>query len=136
MLTLTHVDHTPEAEARIFDLLTQHAIRLGVPFETEHWIIEAHEDGEFFGGLSAIASKDFVFVSYLAVIEAAQGRGIGKQLLQALEDRAKEAGKKGVWLDTFAFQAPNYYPTLGYKEFGHLDDCHFGHGRTFFAKYF
>ena len=136
MITLSNAPHTPEAEARILDLLIQHAQRNGTPFETEHWIIEAHEDDIFLGGLSAKSSKDFVFVSYLAVESAAHGRGIGKQLLHALEERARAAGKKGVWLDTFAFQAPEFYPALGYEKFGQLDACHFGHDRFFFAKYF
>lgn len=135
MIELSHVEKTPEGEARILDLLIADALHKGVPFETEHWQIDATEDDVFLGGLTAKASKDMVFVQFLAVDVAAQGRGIGQQLLRAVEERASKAGKHGIWLDTFAFQAPEFYKALGYTEFGRLTEAHFGQDRLFFVKY-
>jgi hypothetical protein len=40
----------------------------------------------------------------------------------------------GVWLDTFDFQAPEFYRQHGYVEFGHIDDYPPGHKRYFFQK--
>lgn len=136
MIELSNIEKTPESEARVLDLLMEHAERHGTPFETEHWQIDAIEDGVFLGGLVAKAAKDMVFVSYLAVSPEAQGRGLGKQLLHALEERARAAGKTGVWLDTFAFQAPEFYKALGYDQFGKLSKAHYGHDRFFFVKTF
>lgn len=136
MIELSRIEKTPESEQRVLNLLMEHAERNNAPFETEHWQIDAIEDGVFLGGIVAKASKDMVFVNYLAVDPKAQGRGLGKQLLHALEERARAAGKVGVWLDTFAFQAPEFYPSLGYEKFGQLSNAHYGHDSLLFVKYF
>lgn len=136
MLKLSHVETSPEGEARILDLLFQHADDKGMPFKPETWLIEAHEDETFLGGLCARAGSDFVFVQYLAVSPEARGRGLGSKLLQDVEKRAKDAGKLGVYLDTFAFQAPDFYKAEGYIEFGRLKGAHYGQDRFYFVKTF
>jgi ribosomal protein S18 acetylase RimI-like enzyme len=50
------------------------------------------------------------------------------------EDLARERGCVGVWLDTFDFQAPEFYRKHGYEQFGRLDDYPPGHQRLFFQK--
>jgi GNAT superfamily N-acetyltransferase len=41
-------------------------------------------------------------------------RGIGKQLIQAFEARAREHGCSTFYLETFSFQTPQLYESLGY----------------------
>jgi hypothetical protein len=48
-------------------------------------------------------------------------RLFGQELLHLAEARARERGCHSVWLDTFSFQAPEFYPKFGYREFGRLD---------------
>jgi hypothetical protein len=40
----------------------------------------------------------------------------------------------GIWLDTFDFQAPDFYRGHGFTEFGKLSDYPPGHQRYFFQK--
>ena len=51
----------------------------------------------------------------------------------ATPKRAVERGCHSVWVDTFSFQAPGFYPKLGYKVFGELDYPP-GHKRIFLQK--
>lgn len=47
--------------------------------------------------------------------------GIGSRLIAAAERHAVEFGCHSAWVDTFSFQAPNFYPRFGYREFARLD---------------
>ena len=49
------------------------------------------------------------------------------------EARALERGCHSAWVDTFSFQAPGFYPKLGYTVFGELDYPP-GHKRIFLQK--
>ena len=49
------------------------------------------------------------------------------------EMRALERGCHSAWVDTFSFQAPGFYPRLGYEVFGELDYPP-GHKRIFLQK--
>jgi N-acetylglutamate synthase-like GNAT family acetyltransferase len=47
-------------------------------------------------------------------------RGIGTQLIQAFEARAREHGCSTFYLETFSFQTPHLYELLGYTvAYGH-----------------
>ncbi|GGC91032.1 hypothetical protein GCM10007418_08390 [Halopseudomonas salina] len=50
------------------------------------------------------------------------------------EKLALEKGYIGIWLDTFDFQAPEFYPKHGFTRFGQIDDFPPGHQRYFFQK--
>jgi GNAT superfamily N-acetyltransferase len=53
-------------------------------------------------------------------------RGLGAQLVRAFEARAAEHGCTLVYLETFSFQAPRLYASLGYETRHTL--AGFGHG--------
>jgi ribosomal protein S18 acetylase RimI-like enzyme len=50
------------------------------------------------------------------------------------EDLAREMNCIGIWLDTFDFQAPEFYRRLGFSEFGQIEDHPPGHRRFFMRK--
>ena len=79
-------------------------------------------DGEaIVAGLAGETYAGWLFIKYLWVSEALRGRGIGRELMGAAERRAVERGCHSAWVDTFSFQAPGFYPKLGYEPFGELD---------------
>jgi GNAT superfamily N-acetyltransferase len=94
------------------------------------------ETGKTTGGLTGYALFDWLFVQFLAVPNAMRGQGIGTELLNRAESWARERGLIGIWLDTFAFGAPEFYDKLGFKVFGVLEDHPVGSRRYFFAKRF
>jgi GNAT superfamily N-acetyltransferase len=67
----------------------------------------------YWGGLSI----DVLFVS-----EEYRKKGIGSDLLRFVEKKAKEMGSKIAFLDTFDFQAKDFYLKRGYEIFGVLKD--------------
>ena len=55
------------------------------------------------------------------VDEALRRRGIGASLMQQVEATAIERGCRLLYLDTFSFQAPEFYYRLGYETACRLD---------------
>lgn len=100
------------------------------------FLIPDPQTGETIGGLTGYGLFEFLFVQFLAVPENLRGQGLGSQLLARAEDWAKERGLKGMWLDTFAFGAPDFYRAHGFIEFGTIEDHPAGSRRHFFLKRF
>src|ERR1700751_2365512 len=73
------------------------------------------------GGVGGGPYSGRLFIRYLWVGEGLRGQGIGRKLSGAAESRALERGCHSAWVDTFSFQAPGFYPRLGYRVFGELD---------------
>lgn len=94
------------------------------------------ESQEIVGGLWAKRYYGWVFVELLFVPQALRGAHLGSQLLRQAEEWAREQACVGVWLDTFAFQAPDFYKGQGYEVFGTLDRYPEPHSRFFLRKMF
>ena len=55
-------------------------------------------------------------------------------LFRSAEAEAAKAGCVGVWVDTYSFQAPEFYAAMGYVPFGRLPNYPKGHERIFYRK--
>ena len=86
------------------------------------------------GGVIGATYWDWLYVDLLWVKEELCGRGHGHRLLMAAEEEARQRGAKNAYLDTFSFQAPEFYEQHGYQVFGELADFPTGHQRYFFTK--
>lgn len=124
-----------DARDRILAVLDTHATGNDKSFATEKLFYEVHEDGEYLGGLAARFASDlkWVYVELLAVAEAGRGKGIGTKLMTRMEADARLRGMQGIWLDTYSFQAPEFYKRLGFSEFGRIDGYPDNGCRHFFS---
>lgn len=86
------------------------------------------------GGVLGELYWGWLHVDLLWVEEALRGRGYGHQLLVAVEEEARQRGARHAFLDTFSFQAPDFYQRHGYQVFGQLGDFPPGHQRYFLKK--
>ncbi|MGX8009744.1 GNAT family N-acetyltransferase [Mesorhizobium sp. ORM8.1] len=92
--------------------------------------------GRTTGGLWAICYYDWLYIEFLFVPKELRGRKIGTQLVRSAEDWALSRRCVGVWLNTFEFQAPAFYRSLGYETFGQLPNYPQGFRRFFLRKKF
>jgi GNAT superfamily N-acetyltransferase len=93
----------------------------------------ARERETIVAGLAGETYSGWLFIRYLWVSETLRSKGIGRELMSGAEARAFERGCHSAWVDTFSFQAPGFYRTLGYEVFGELDYPP-GRKRIFFQK--
>jgi GNAT superfamily N-acetyltransferase len=97
------------------------------------FVLEA-PDQEIVGGVIGATYWDWLHIDLLWVKDELRGQGYGHRLLTRAEDEARQRGAKNAYLDTFSFQAPDFYKRHGYQVFGQLEDFPAGHHRYFLTK--
>jgi GNAT superfamily N-acetyltransferase len=91
-------------------------------------------DDEIVGGLLGAIWGGWLEVKYLWVAEPFRGRGHATALLARAERFALARGCHASHLDSFTFQAPDFYVKHGYHVFAVLDDYPPGHQRAYLRK--
>lgn len=91
-------------------------------------------DGKVMGGIIGETHWDWFYVNLMWLPEELRRHGYGKQLLALAEDEARRRGARHAYLDTFSFQAPEFYKKYGYEVFGTLENFPQGHQRYFLTK--
>lgn len=94
------------------------------------------ETGKKIGGLIGDTHGNWLSIKFLWVSEELRGQNIGSRILNQAEKIAKERGCKYVFLDTFSFQAPEFYKKHGYKEVFKLEEYPLTGKRYYFTKSF
>ncbi|MEG0295505.1 MAG: GNAT family N-acetyltransferase [Clostridium sp.] len=92
------------------------------------------ETGKKLGGLIGDTHGNWLTINFLWVSEKLRGQKIGSRILNQAEETAKERGCKYVFLDTFSFQAPEFYIRHGYKEVFKLEEYPLTGKRYYFTK--
>ena len=98
------------------------------------WIVGRDLGGDVRAGLRGLTGYSWLFVSWFWVAEPYRRRGVGSQLLLGAEAIARDRGCAHVYVDTFSFQAPDFYKRHGFAEFGRLEEFPPGHSRIWLAK--
>lgn len=105
---------TDKESALVGNILNEHGNAHGVEFVSYDYHIQ--KDGELVAGIVAWALGSDLHVDMLAVKKSERGRGLGGRLLSHVEEQARRDGCTTASVDTFSFQAPDYYPAHGYQE--------------------
>ena len=77
---------------------------------------------------------DWLYIDLLWVKDELRGLGYGHRILTLVEQEARQLGAKNAYMDTFSFQALDFYKQHGYQFFGELNDFPPGHQRYFLKK--
>lgn len=135
MIRIEQTDTLMDAErSSVIAPLDKHSRALGHVWHPKPLNLLLREDDAIVGGLLAETQLGWMYVSTLSVAEHLRGHGYGRALMEAAEVEAAERGCHSVWLNTFSYQAPEFYQRLGYVEFGRLNDYPPGQMRIFFQK--
>jgi acetyltransferase len=106
---------------RATDLEELHRVALA---EEPRVVLVAERDGDLVGMAQLVPSTAAnathrAEVQRVAVAAGARGSGVGRRLMAALEDEARERGLTLLWLTTHAgTEAARFYEAIGYTELG------------------
>jgi GNAT superfamily N-acetyltransferase len=103
--------------------IRDHAATFGVDLAPRDLIVTCRDaSGALTGGVAGNTLARWLYVARLWVDPAYRGTGLGRQLMEAIEEAARERGCAESFLNTFAFQARSFYERLGYEVFAEMPD--------------
>jgi GNAT superfamily N-acetyltransferase len=114
--------------------------KANVPFQQKDaWIglsfVLKDDAGNVFAGVNAtLYCWKVMYVDILYVDDEHRGKGYGRLLMDKAETKAKSLGGYMSHLDTFDWQAKDFYEHQGYVAFGVLENCPPGHNRYYMKK--
>jgi GNAT superfamily N-acetyltransferase len=97
------------------------------------FVLQGAEE-ETVGGIIAATHWDWLYIDLMWLKEEFRDQGYGSRLLALAEEKGSELGAKNAYLDTFSFQALDFYKKHGYQVFGKLEDFPIGHQRYYLTK--
>ena len=92
------------------------------------------EKGNLLAGLIAETFGNWLEIEYLFVKEELRRQGIGSKLLQQAESEAKNRNCRFAFVNTYQFQAPDFYKMHGYKKVFTLQDYPYTGKRYYYQK--
>ena len=92
------------------------------------------EKGNLLADLVAETFGNWLEIEYLLVTEELRGQGIGSKLLEQAENEAKKRNCQFAFVNTYQFQAPDFYKRHGYKEVFTLQDYPYTGKRFYYQK--
>ncbi|MEV5028029.1 GNAT family N-acetyltransferase [Paenibacillus sp. LPE1-1-1.1] len=92
------------------------------------------DSGRVIGGLLSTLCWNWIEVEILWIEESLRGLGYGTHLLNQIELIAKEKECTFIKLNTFSFQAPEFYLKNGYDEVAVFKEAPTGSNHYYFKK--
>ncbi|MCE7797238.1 GNAT family N-acetyltransferase [Sphingobium sufflavum] len=104
------------------------------PPEAVAVLIRDREQKRKVGGLWGLAGWGWFQIELLFVPENLRSQGWGRRLIERAACEARERDCHSMWVETFSFQAVDFYKKMGFEMFGELDNYPNGNSRVFLKK--
>ena len=92
------------------------------------------EEGNLIAGLTGETFGNWLEIEYLFVKEDLRGQGIGSKILDQAEKEALVRNCTYSFVNTYQFQAPEFYKKHGYQEVFTLKEYPYSGKRYYFTK--
>ncbi len=94
------------------------------------------ENGKIHGGVGAwMYPGESIYIQAIWVEENLREKHYGTQLMQLVEEEAIKQGCRYSTVDTYSFQAEEFYLKIGYERMGEIKNLWFEHSRIFLRKH-
>lgn len=123
-LTIT-LESAPEpADVNLLsDGLSEHSQSKDFPYDRQALAIFLRDpQNRIVGGLAGATVWGWLHISLFWLSEELRGKGYGRRLIEMAETEALARGCRHAHLDTFSFQALEFYRKVGYEVFAELED--------------
>jgi len=91
------------------------------------FFIKDEQDSVVGGVKGGYGNYGWLWIGSLWVSEELRGQGYGTRLMTSIEQEAKQNGCTDSYLNSFSFQAVEFYKKLGYRVFGEMENFPPGH---------
>jgi GNAT superfamily N-acetyltransferase len=82
--------------------------------------ISLRERNKIVGGIVGEVWTTVLFIQLFWIDQKLRGKDHGTKLISAIEHEARRFGATQSYVDTMSFQAPGFYRSCGYQEFGSI----------------
>ncbi len=96
--------------------------------------VSLREKKKIVGGIVGEVWMTVLFIQLFWIEQKYRGKDHGTKLIKAIEDEARKFGAKRSYVDTMSFQAPGFYRSCGYEEYGSIDGYPEGVTRHWLTK--
>jgi GNAT superfamily N-acetyltransferase len=96
--------------------------------------VSLRERNKIVGGIVGELWTTVLFIQWFWIEQKLRGKNHGTKLMKSIEDEARRLGATRSYVDTMSFQAPGFYRSCGYSEFGSIDGYPDGVTRHWFTK--
>lgn len=115
-----NIKRIDEIDSRTGDFIHEEFVRYGeengvVLNYDDFCFVAEDDDGKIMGVITGRAYYNEVHIGDLIVGREYRKGGIGRRLVETVEDAFKGKGYVKITLTTFGFQAPGFYKKLGYE---------------------
>ena len=115
---IQHMQQTQEHKNWVEESFADVHKDLNIPKNTPTpFFFEILENNKRIAAASGEIMREWCNLTSLSVIKTHQNKGLGKKLLTAVENYAKEQQAIGITLSTTSYYAPQFYRDAGYQEF-------------------
>ncbi|ANU26657.1 GNAT family N-acetyltransferase [Planococcus versutus] len=97
--------------------------------------IARNKEDEIIGGLTTTSFWQSLQIDFLWVDPSVRGQRVAEKLMAQAEGYARNKEYRLMVVDTFSFQAPDFYRKQGFTEFGNVNDHPKGHSHHYFEKW-
>lgn len=117
------------------DGLNTHSAGLGIQTSIADFGVFAYDKAKVVkGGIAVQTGWALSYIKLLWVSQDFRRQGLGRMLVLKAEEISLERGCHTMAVDTFNYQAPHFYPKLGFQEFGRISGL--GDNRTLTRLWF
>lgn len=99
-----------------------------------HFNVYAKENNQIVGGALVWEHSDALYIDVLWLNESYRKRGIGTKIVSMIDRVALDKGIPKIFVDTYAFQAQEFYQKHGFNSIGTIPGYLLGYDRIFLRK--
>jgi ribosomal protein S18 acetylase RimI-like enzyme len=102
--------------------------------KTKKYYVSIKKGEEMVAASSGGMFKNALYISDFIVKKGLRRSGLGSVLIEKICNHAKNNNCKKVWVDTYGYQAPEFYSKNGFIEKGRIENYRGGYAKIFFEK--
>lgn len=99
-----------------------------------HFSIFAKNNGKIIGGALIWEHSDALYIDVLWCVENYRKKGVGTKIINLINNTARDKGLSKIFVDTYAFQAQDFYKKHGFYDIGTIPKYLKNHDRIFLRK--